>query len=112
MKGDKARRRKMRRRMVNARKGSLCVDFETYFRQHQHPQSTNKYAGGPYQIVYVTVVRKRQGEMVEVKKRCIVGASLVPLVYGPRDWLDKQLKKYELGFAKYLMTKDTKAEGI
>lgn len=72
----------------------------------------NKFSAGPFEIISVKVPRTRMGVAYEVNKRCIVGAARVPLVFGPRKWLDKQLEKYHMGYAKWCMTQGTAAEGL
>ena len=72
----------------------------------------NPYRNGPFSIKTIKCPRRRNTEMVEVEKRALVDCAGVPIKFGPRKWLDKQLAKYELGYAKYIMTQGTAAEGM
>jgi hypothetical protein len=113
-------------RMDKAKTKKLHIDFETvtansmdlYLKAAQLMKAyggkadANPFSMGPFAIKKITVLRKRQGKEVEVDQRWLVDRHERPILHGTRKQLDRQLKRYEMGFLKYLMTRGTKAEGI
>lgn len=69
------------------------------------------YSLGPFTIKKIAVLRKRDGAEIEVSQRWLVDRNERPVLHGTRAQLDRQLKKYEFGYLKYIMTKGTAAEG-
>ena len=72
----------------------------------------NIYRNGPFDIKMLTVKRRRQGEEVEVDQRWLVDCYGAPILHGTRAQLDRQLRKYNFEYTKFLMTKGTTAEGL
>ncbi len=72
----------------------------------------NVFRNGPFTIKMLTVKRRRQGEEVEVDQRWLVDCYEAPILHGTRAQLERQLKRYNFQYLKYIMTKDTAAEGM
>lgn len=70
------------------------------------------FSNGPFKISKVKVVRQHEGQPYEEMKRCIVDCRGMPVDFGSRKKLDRKLEQMNLGYAKFLMTQGTKAEGI
>ena len=72
----------------------------------------NQFQYGPYKVESLIVKRQRKGEVVEISKKALIDGNGRPVTFGSNKWLAKQLKKYEFGYAKWLMTRGTEAEGL
>lgn len=101
-------KRKAKKRLREFQRGRIDIDLETAI----DAAFRTPFSDGPYQLISLTVMRRREGTLVEVTKPAIVNGAMRPVEFGARKWLERRLKKFETGYLKYLMTRGTKAEGL
>lgn len=95
-----------------------CCDGKKYFSiwriapNNERDPMKKSFSNGPFTISKVKVKRQREGQPYEEMKRCIVDCRGVPVDFGSRKKLDRKLERLNEGYARYLMTQGTKAEGL
>jgi len=67
---------------------------------------------GPFKFGYTTVQRRRDGQSVPTRVRCIIDCHGTPVDFGSRKKLASNLERLNLRYARHLMTVGTKAEGL
>lgn len=107
-----------KRRRIGGRRLIHKIDGKTYYSMYriepnnEHDPVKKSFSNGPFTITKVKVKRQREGQPYEEMKRCIVDNRGIPVDFGSHKKLDRKLERLNDGYARYLITQGTAAEGL